>query len=345
MGTQGREEADHLTHLARLERFPERHHVFQALRIIEAQYTGGSRLGQSRRPRQDAVRLGQAPELAFPDTTLARFRPAADDRPGALINLFFGFFGPHGPLPLHLTEYARDRLHNARDGTLVAFANMLTHRPMSLLYRAWVTGQPAASFDRGPGEGMDAQVAALAGYAGSALARRDAMPDMAKRHFTAMLGAVPASAEGLEAILSSFFATGVEVEQFVGSWLELPPEDRCRLGAPATLGGSASLGSRVWSRMAKFRLRIGPLGLEAYRRLLPEGEDLARLAAIVRNHVGDSLDWDANLVLRAEEVPAAQLGADTRLGQTSWIGTRPGGKDAADLFLAPVRGNVEEAAA
>jgi type VI secretion system protein ImpH len=345
MGTESREEADHLTHLARLERFPERHHVFQALRIIEAQYADSARLGRSRRPRQDAVRLGQAPELGYPDTTLTRFRPAADGQPGQLINLFFGFFGPHGPLPLHLTEYVRDRLHNERDGTLVAFANMLTHRPMSLLYRAWVTGQPAASFDRGPGEGMDAQVAALAGYAGPALTRRDAMPDMAKRHFTAMLGGSPANAEGLEAILSSFFDAGVEVEQFVGSWLELAPDDRWRLGTPATLGGSASLGSRVWSRMAKFRLRVGPLGLEAYRRLLPGEPDLARLAAIVRNHAGDALDWDVNLVLRADEVPAAQLGADARLGQTSWIGTRAGGQDAADLFLAPGRGNVEAAVA
>ena len=42
-----------------------------------------------------------------------------------------------------------------------------------------------------------------------------------------------------------------------------------------------------------------------------------------------------NLILRGDEVPQAMLGADTRLGQTSWIGTRPDQTDAADLFLAP----------
>lgn len=345
MGTDSREETDHLTHLARLERCPERHHVFQALRIVEAHFADRPRLGRSRRPRQDAIRLGQMPELAFPDATLTRFRPPEDGRPGTLTNLFFGMFGPHGPLPLHLTEYARERLYNERDSTFVAFADMLTHRPMSLLYRAWVTGQPAAALDRGPGDGFDAQVAALAGFAGSAMVQRDAMPDTAKRHFTALLGATPANAAGLEAIISAFLDAKVEVEEFVGSWLELAPDDRWQLGSPATLGGSASLGTRVWSRMAKFRLRIGPLDIEAYRRLLPGGPDLECLAAIVRNHAGDTLDWDVNLVLRAAEVPAARLGEQTRLGQTSWLGARDAAADAGDLFLEPANRNDYDTAA
>ncbi|WP_372890924.1 type VI secretion system baseplate subunit TssG [Rhodosalinus sp.] len=335
MDTGSRQGAGHLTHLAQLASSPQRHHVFHALRIIEAHYADTPRMGSSRRPRQDPVRLGQAPELAYPDATLVAFRPAEGTAPGKLVNLFFGLFGPHGPLPLHLTEYARDRLVNARDPTFVAFADMLTHRPMSLLYRAWVTGEAAAALDRGPGHGIDAHVAALSGHAGRAFADRDAMPDNAKRHFAARLGGGPANAEGLEAILSSFFGAGVEVEEFVGSWLELDPGDRWQLGAPATLGGTASLGSHVWSRMAKIRIRIGPLDLEAYRRLLPGNEDLTRLAAIVRNYAGDALDWEANPVLRADDVPAARLGADTRLGQTSWLGEGRGVADAADLFLVP----------
>ena len=60
-----------------------------------------------------------------------------------------------------------------------------------------------------------------------------------------------------------------------------------------------------------------------------------RLAAIVRNYVGDALDYDVNVVLRAEDVPAATLGGDTRLGQTSWIGTRDASTDADDLYLQP----------
>ena len=325
--------ADDLTHYQRLCRKPEQYHIFFALRVLEAAFADRPRLGQSRLPREDAVRLGQEPTLAFQRSTISGFVPPEGPTPGRLTNLFFGLFGPHGPLPAHLTEYARERQRTWRDPTFVAFADMLTHRPMSLLYRAWASGQPTASFDRGEGGQLERQVAALSGYLGRALQRRDAMPDMAKRHFAGRLGQGARTAEGLAAMVASFFSVPVKLEQFVPSWLELEQGDRWSLGCAVGLGEGTVLGTRVRTRGAKFRIRIGPLSRAEYDRLLPGAPALARLAAVVRNGVGDALDWDVNLVLRAAEVPRATLAGDTRLGQTSWLGDRPGGTDAADLFL------------
>ena len=338
MATEDRPRPDDLTHLDRLAAEPERHHPFQAIRLIEAAYPDAPRLGESRRPREDRVRLGQEAELAFPPSSIAAFQPARAGKPAKLINRFFGLFGPNGPLPLHLTEYARDRMRNHRDSTFVAFADMLTHRMTSLLYRAWRTGQPAASFDRDD-DPIARKVAALSGYDGRHLRDRDAMPDLAKLHFAGHLSQGARNAEGLVSILSEFFRSPVRIEQFVGSWLDLEPDDRWQLGARSRLGQSTSIGERVWSRSAKFRLRIGPLSLVDYERLLPGGDSLERLRAIVRNYAGDTLDWDVNLVLAGDEVPRSSLGGTTRLGQTSWIRSRPdpdqSRKDAADLFLYP----------
>ena len=328
---------DDLTHSARFRANPGAYHLFLALRVLEAEFAEAPRLGTSTRPRQDRVRLGQEATLAFPRTTISGYRPPEGARPGQLTNLVFGLFGPHGPLPPHMTEYARERQRSFRDRTLVAFADMLTHRSMSLFYRAWRTGQPAASFDRGENDALERKVAALAGHLGAMFRDRDAMPDLAKRHFAGHLGRGPKNAGGLTSILAAFFAAPVKVQEFVGSWLELEPEDRWRMGAAIGLGHGTIAGSRVWSRDAKFRIRIGPLSRAEYERLLPGGAPLSRLTAIVRNYVGDRLDWDVNLVLRAGEVPRAALGRDTRLGQTSWIGGRPDGGDADDLFLAPMR--------
>lgn len=330
--------ADALSGLDGLARSPEAHHLFHALRVLEAAHADRPRLGESRRPREDAVRLGQEAELAFPPSTLRAFAPAEGGRPARLTNRFFGLFGPHGPLPLHLTEYARDRQRNAGDETLVAFADMLTHRLMGLLYRAWAAGQPAPGFDRPGADPFERKVAAVAGFHGAALRGRDAMPDLARRHFAGLLSQGARHPEGLVAILGAFFDAPVRLEQFVGAWLPLEPGDRWRLGARAGLGRTTSIGTRVWSRAAKFRLRVGPLGREAYERLLPGGASLARLTAIVRTYAGDALDWDVNLVMRADDVPRARLGGTTRLGQTSWIGTRAVGRDADDLFLAPALG-------
>lgn len=347
METGKRARPDDLRHFERLAASPQTHHIFHALRVIEAHYGDTPRFGKSRRPKEDRIRLGQEAELAFPPSTIADFSPPAGGKPGRLTNRFFGLFGPQGPLPLHLTEYARDRLRNHRDSTFVAFANMVTHRMMGLLYRAWSAGQPAPSFDRPDDDPVERRLSALAGFHGAALRDRDEMPDLARRHFTGLLAQGSKSAEGLLSILSAFFRAPVHIQQFVGTWLELEPDDRWKLGGRAGLGQATSVGERVWSRSAKFRLRIGPLSVVEYRRLLPGSASLARLEAIVRSYAGDMLDWDVNLVLRADEVPVSVLGQEgTRLGQTSWLGQRQTPGDADDLYLVPDciarRGRVEQ---
>jgi len=329
---------DDLTHLDRLAASPEEHHVFQALRILEAAYPDNPRLGESRRPREDRVRLGQEAELAFPPSTIASFTPATGARPAKLINRFFGLFGPQGPLPLQMTEYVRDRYRNHRDRAIVAFVDMLIHRLMGLLYRAWCMGQPAPSFDRGD-DPMGRKVAAIAGFHGDKLLERDSLPDLAKFHYAGHFAQGARNPEGLVSILSSFFEAPVKLQQFVGSWLELEPDDQWQLGSSGVLGRSTSIGQKVWTRNAKFRLRIGPLPRDEFERLLPGGASLERLRAIVRNYVGDSLDWDVNLILAGDEVPRVSLGGTTRLGHTSWTASRrdldEDRPDAEDLFLYP----------
>jgi type VI secretion system protein ImpH len=332
-----------LTPFAQLLAAPEQHHIFQALRIIEATYQDRPRFGESRRPREDAFRLEQDPELAFPPSTITRVEAPSDGKPGRLSNYFFGLWGPMGPLPIHMTEYARDRLRNHRDPTLVAFANMLTHRLFGLLYRAWAAAQPAPSFDRAlrgnlgrsPADPFERKVASLSGHFEAGTRDRDAMPDLAKRHFLAHLAPAPRHPEGLVNMISAFVNAPVALQEFVGEWLDLEPDDRWQLGAAAGLGRATSIGTRVWSTAAKFRLRIGPMGLADFRRLMPGTTGLKRVEAIVRNYVGDAFDWDINLVLARDEVPQAQLGGDTPLGHTSWIGRRTGDSDADDLYLVP----------
>lgn len=333
MASQKRAAGPDLTRLDALKDSPQTHHIFQALRLIEAANPDKPRLGRSRKPSDDAVRLKQSAELAFAPSTISDFTPGTEDAPGQLTQRFFGLFGPNGALPLHITEYARDRKRNHNDPTMIAFADMFHHRMLSLHYRAWASGQPAASFDRPDDDKFDEKVAALSGFAGQAFEDRDAMPDLAKRHFAGLMANSTRSEAGLQSILTQFANAPVRIESFVGSWLDLEPHDRGQLGAVA-LGSSASLGEKVWSRDAKFRVHIGPLTRQDYDGLLPGTPGFKRMAAIIRNYAGDTLEWEANLILRASDVPPTQLGQTGGLGLTSWIGERPN-HDADDLYLTP----------
>ncbi len=322
--------------LDRLAEAPEQFDFNRVMREVEALNPDRPRLGRSVRPSEDAIRLAQEASVEFAPAMLAGWKTGEGEQADRLIVHFFGLFGPDGPLPLHLTEYARDRLRNERDPTLQRFADLFHHRALSLMYRAWADCRPTISFDRPDSDRFGAYVGALAGLGMASLRGRDAMPDLTKLHFAGLLANQTRHADGLAAILSSFFTTPVQVECFVGSWLVLQQPDLTRLGgseAAATVGDGALLGGRVWSRQHKFRLVFGPLSLEDYERLLPGGSSFHKLVPIVRNYAGDVLAWDVRFVLRRREVPDTRLGRQGRLGWTTWLKPRRSLRDAADLVL------------
>jgi type VI secretion system protein ImpH len=103
----------------------------------------------------------------------------------------------------------------------------------------------------------------------------------------------------------------------------------------AQLGFSATIGDRVWDCQTKFRIVAGPVDLADYQRLLPGGDSLERLMAIVKNYTGLELDWDLHLLLKEREIPQTQLGTLGQLGWTTWLVSQPPTADADDLVLTP----------
>jgi type VI secretion system protein ImpH len=308
----------------------------QALRQLECLHADRPRIGKSQRADEDPVRFAQEASLNFAPSTLAAFDPGDAEHAARLAVRFFGLLGPQGPLPTHLTEYARDRLRNHGDPTFIRFLDVFHHRMLALFYRAWAQSQPTVHADRPANDRFAAYVASLAGLGLPSLAARDSMPDAAKRHYAGRLSNQCKSAEGLEALLNEFFGLPVRVEEFVGRWIDVPQDDRCRLGRihqAATLGRTTTIGRRVFDRQYKFRLVIGPLSIDDFQRLLPPGEHLPRVADVVRNYLGDELEWDLRLILRQAEVPRMVLGQQGRIGWTTWLAGRPFQRDAADLVL------------
>jgi type VI secretion system protein ImpH len=317
---------------------PYQFDFFQALRRLECAYASEPRLGESLHVKREQIRLGQDPTLAFPPSTLASFRQGKAPSPPRLGVYFFGLLGANGPLPLHLTEYVYDRLRNEHDPTLVAFLDLFHHRLLTLFYRAWANAQPTVSFDRPAQDRFGTYLASLFGLGLPALRERDAMPDLAKLYYAGRLACQTRHAEGLQAMLQDFFKLPVRIREFVGDWIELPENSRWRLGASpdaGTLGSTIILGAKIWQAQQKFRVILGAIDFAEYRRMLPGGMSLQRLIALVRNYIGDELDWDLNLILQESEVPPLCLNGQSRLGWTSWLTQGRLGRDGDDLVLHP----------
>lgn len=310
---------------------------FWLLRQIQARSKGRPKIGASLRPDQDLVRLQHPPDLEFPPSSIVRWTESPEGGPPRLDISFLGLFGPNGALPLHLTEYAKDRIREG-DHTLASFVNLFQHRLLSLFFKAWAVHQKTVDLDRGEPEAFSKYFGSFIGLGMPSLRNRDEIHDNAKYYFSGRLATHSRNAEGLAAILSEYFAVSVRIEDFSGRWLRMPAEDTCRLGATRTtgiLGETVVLGERIWECQTKFRIRMGPMRLEDFQRLLPTGDSFRRLKVWVLNYAGFELEWDVQLVLQAEEVPQTCLGSGGYLGWTTWLRSVPFPRDSEDVIFNP----------
>jgi type VI secretion system protein ImpH len=318
----------------KLAKAPWEFDFFQVLRRLECAHRDRPRLGEAARPAEEPIRLGQEASLTFAPASLAGLRPGKNGAPPWLLVHFLGLLGPNGALPLHLTEYARDRLRNSDDPTMVRFLDLFNHRMLLFFYRAWANGEPTVNRDRPESDPFGGYIGSLAGLAARTLQNRDDFPDAAKLYYAGLLGSQSKHPGGLASIIGDFFAMPSRIEEFVGGWLELPIDGRWALGRRTRLLGMATtLGAHAWSCQQKFRVVLGPLNRDQFRRMLPGGESLKRLVSVVRNYIGDELRWDVRLYLEERVEEPLHLGR-SYLSWTSWLG-RAAPARREDLILDP----------
>jgi len=330
--------------LQAVEADPRGHDFFALLRRIEALRPQSPRWGRALRPSQEALRLGQDAELDFAPAAIQSFEMPGATAPRLGVR-FLGLLGPHGPMPLHFTEYARERWRSHGDATLTRFLDVFHHRLLALFYRAWAQAQPAVQADRPPDDRFAAWLGASFGW-DRASGDAGALPVTARLHRAGLLGSRSRHAEGLSKLLAGFFRVPVHIEQHVPHWLVLEREDCSRLGfarhrperldtAGAQLGRNVTGGRKRVDRQFKFRVVLGPLSLVRYHAFLPGGGDWAALGDWVRQYTGQDLQWDLRLVLAKDELPAPRLGCCVRLGVSTWIGRMHQSHDRGELRLRP----------
>ncbi|TCM86463.1 type VI secretion system baseplate subunit TssG [Rhodovulum steppense] len=312
---------------------------FQLLRLLE---TDAQRFGRSGGPEVEPVRLGQNLRLGFATRDVEGVTPGTPPR--VEVNVL-GLMGPEGPMPLHLTRWVMARLSNrwfagGRDGAsadtaFLDFCNILQHRMIALYWRAWAETRPEVQIAHGTGGRTAALMRALAGLGLPGVGADGPGADrMALRHATSLSGQVR-GVERLTRFLSDVIGAPVALREFVGVWTDIPAPLQTRLGrAHAGLGTGAVAGARTYARHARVEIVVGPLSRPRYEAFMADGPARQALRRAVLFALGHGIDADLRLVLAADAVPPAQLGA-VRLGRTAWLGPRAR-RDADDLRLARI---------
>lgn len=342
---------------------PHAFEFFQAVRLLmrvahrdDAESAAAARpVGHDYPPHSEIVRFRTLTSHSFPPSEISAYQ-RSDRRetgdgplPAEMTIAFLGLTGPVGALPQHYTQTILDRLR-LKDHALRNFFDLFNHRTISLFYRAWEKHQVLPQLERADAESCEdpftRAVYALIGMGSPALRNRLSPSDETFAYYAGLLAHYPRNALSLSRMIAELFGLPAAIQQFQGQWLRLEPMEQSALPTPiqpnglnCRLGATTIAGERVWSVESKFRLRLGPMGYNAFERLLPGNSLLREVAQIVRTYAGPELDFDVQLVLRREDVPQCQLNPSAaggpRLGWNTWACSVPPVADAEQAVFEP----------
>lgn len=360
--------------MERLLEEPWKFEFFAAVQWLErlhrSQSGDAAPVGASPNPQREFIRFVAQQQQSFAASDLAQIErePTAEfqTRWQLFVNMM-GLTGPNGVLPSPYLQTALEQDRAARstsDATeedqasaLPDFYNLFDHRAISLFYRAWSKYRlPAiyAGFFDSPERHADDPVTnvlysvtglATGPHSGrQALRHKHRFPDEIVLYYAGAFSKWPRTAITLRNVVAEYFQFPVEVQEFQPQTIELAPQEQSRTaskaqpeGQNAALGQTVMIGSRICLYGARFRLRVGPLSRKDFDSLLPESERFKKLVEFVKLYAGIDWDFDIQLVLRADEVPASRLaGKDAppaQLMRNSWMLSKPATEDRDDVVL------------
>jgi type VI secretion system protein ImpH len=314
---------------------------FQAVTLLQRLAPHRQPVGRFSNPDDEAVRFRGNTSLGFPASSIQQLDfPADGDGPPEMMVNFMGLTGPMGVLPYCYSELALER-QRAKDTTFQSFLDIFHHRMISFFHRAWEKYRFPVTHATGEGDSFEHHLRDLIGLGTPGLENRQAISDDGLLHFAALLGEQARSASALEQLLASYFDVPVEVEEFTGAWYRLDSATQCSLGDDDSdsqkLGLGAVVGDEIWDQQSRIRIKLGPMALEKYRQFLPDGTAYEPLKALTKFFSNDEFDFEIQLILKSDEVPRCQVGADDatapRLGWVTWLKSAPLSRDPNETIL------------
>ncbi len=295
----------------------------------------GSPVGTDASPEEEVIRFRHDPALAFSAADVLEVRelprrPLSSDpdcaarRGWEVVTTFLGLSGSVSPIPLYLSEeVARE---DPEAPQLRDFFDLFHHRLISLLHRARASRDVPNGWRRDGRDVWTPRLLALLGVDVEELAVGGALPMWRLLRLAPLLAERVVTAGALEAALEDALAEDlggarVEIEPFAGAWVDIAADERVALGVRGRLGEDLVLGRRVYDAAGRFRVVVGPLSSEGYRRFTYGGA-LRRATEVLDALVVEPLEREVVLWLEAGAAPQLRLGASL-LGRDAWLAGQP----------------------
>jgi type VI secretion system protein ImpH len=293
------------------------------------------RVGDNGPLEEEGIRFEHDPTLQFSTADVRhlekRVLHTSDERPYEhylLTTTFLGLTGGISPLPDYIAdEVATEEI----DAPLRRrFLDIFHHRLVSLLFRGVVKYRYPSEFVSGGRDPWSRRILCLTGLDAFA----DPPPDQAHweqwLRLAPLLAAARRGPRTLRLALEDEIGydigdASIAIEEFVGDWVEIDDRQLFRLGVSNNLlGKDAIVGRRIYDRSAKFRVAVGPVSYQVFRRFQGNGDLRQRLDRIVRSVIHEPFDYEVALSLAEGAAPGLKLSSQGghALGEDTWLGKR-----------------------
>lgn len=331
------------TLLEQLRANPRSFSFVQAVRLLR-QAHGGANKAQAESFLRERLRVRSLLSLGFPATDMVELddlparegAPEGDEGSVRLTATFLGLYGPSSPLPTFYTEELLDE--QAEDRSVSRdFLDVVGDGFFTLFFLAWTRHRLSLKACEERDAATLERLYSLVGLGDPEVRNIFSRPGLLLRS-AGLLTQFPRSAAGLRGLLAERAGAPVRVVQCVSRNVAIPDDQRCLLGQDtAQLGETAWIGSQVRDDTGKFRLEVGPLSAETFRKVIPGGDWHTAIVRLVRFYCTEPLEFDALFRLDPAEVEGSRLGTGdwSRLGCDTWLG--PEGLDDPRTLYSDLR--------
>lgn len=310
----------------------------QAIKIFEASAPHLPPLGDANELDQQPIIIKSRSLLSYPSSDIFSITQSLDTyTPPEMYVNFFGIAGSEGPLPMPYTEKLISRTAQ-KDYVMRDFLDIFNHRLLSILHKIKKKYNIALNATA-PKDTPHARILShLLGLSKPALKNRFAVPDDRFYGLSSFIWQQHRSAEGLRLFVEKFFQVPAVIDQFKGGWAPIDPNETTRLGRKGVgqnqvLGSTATLGTRFWDQQNTLEIKLGPLSYETFTNLLKSSERYKLFTEVARFYLQLTHQYNINLILRKEDVPALRLGHG-QLAWSSWLKTQPFMDDDHQVVLS-----------
>jgi type VI secretion system protein ImpH len=328
--------------IERLFKKPFQFGFFQAVRLLKVvnKSSGGNEVKKDRSLVRFKSRLSlETPSAEIHDLTgdLVSSKNSTAQRPVNMIVNFLGLTGSSGALPTSYTELLIERQIKYRDEALRHFLDIFNHRFIELFYQSWAKHRLYIDWETERRDGVVRNILDLMGFGAQSLRSKldvdnIGVSDLNLAFYSGVMAGKTRTADGLALIIQDHYGVKAEVQQFRGRWVKIP-EDQCTsLGKHENVLGEGSiLGVMYWDQQSAFRVRLGPLNHNTFRSMLPYQKSFESLSRFINFYAGPTLDFDIQVILNRQEVPACVLGGESEdrchLGWSTWLSPTKEGPD------------------